>query len=93
MQSALRTFGVSLGPLFGVEIAPFDIVSVFAEYTLAFSAVYAETSGPMGDDQGWNYSIATGLGNRGSIGIIVYFLDRRAADAAESELEPGSADV
>ena len=73
----LKQFGITIGPLFGVEIAPWKSVSFFAEYRLAFRAAYASSGGSMDDDKRWNYSIGTELGNRGSIGIIVYFLDRR----------------
>ena len=83
--STSSSFGMSIGPLFGVEVAPFDIISIFAEYTLAFSAVYSSTSGPAGSDERWNYAIGTGLGNQGSIGIIVYFLDRRPPDEDTAE--------
>ena len=74
----LKQFGITIGPLFGVEIAPWKTVSFFAEYRLAFRAAYASSSGSTEDDERWNYSIGTELGNRGSIGIIVYFLDRRS---------------
>lgn len=79
MAGTVRTFGAGAGPLFGVEIAPFEILSIFAEYALTFRASYASTAGAMEDDQRWNYAIGTGLGNQGAIGIIVYFLDRRPA--------------
>ena len=74
----ITEFTMRLGPIFGVEIAPFDVLSVFAEYQLEYAPTYARTP----DGSRWNYRFATGLGNRGAIGIVVYFFDRRdSADA------------
>jgi len=66
---------IATGPamLFGVEVAPLDILSLFAEYRLGLTVSYAEA----GDDSTTNYAFGTGLGNQGAIGLIVYFLDRR----------------
>ncbi len=66
---------VATGPaaLFGVEVAPLDILSLFAEYRLGLTVSYAEA----GDDSTTNYAFGTELGNQGAIGLIVYFLDRR----------------
>ncbi len=80
-------FKFGLGPLFGVEISPLEILSIFAEYQLQYSAAYASKD----DDSTWNYTFATGLGNRAALGIIVYFLDRRLP-AEDDDEEPAAAE-
>lgn len=72
-----RVFRLDIGPLFGVEFAPIEMLSLFAEYSLAFSAAYSRARVAGTTTETWNYELATGLGNQGRIGIIVYFLDRR----------------
>ena len=71
-------FGVSIGPVLGVEFTLVEGAAVFAEYTLSFDGVRTGS----GDDQTWNYLFGTRLGNQGSIGIVVYFpgFRRRTGD-------------
>lgn len=74
--TTLTTFDIGIGPLFGVEFTLTEGLSVFAEYILELRAAYVD-GGPMADRDGWNYFLGTELGNQGSLGIVVYFLDHR----------------
>ena len=74
MQPREITFG--LQGVFGVELMPHEVLSFFAEYALAYRTTYVDSDA--GSTR--NYRFASGLGNQGSIGIVVYFLDRRAGE-------------
>lgn len=90
--TTLREFELTVGPLFGVELAVLDGLSVFAEYSLRFAAAHARTSGAAGDESSWNYFLGTELGNQGSLGIVVYFLDRRNRAAPNGNDSPTGED-
>jgi len=68
---------LSTGPVFGVEIEVFNVLSLFAEYSLAFDLTYTTTTtsiaGSETTDSTTNYSVDTGLGNDSKIGIVIYF--------------------
>ncbi len=64
------TFG--LEGVFGVEVMAHEILSFFAEYALAYRTTHVDSD--TGSTR--NHRFASGLGNKGSIGIVVYFLDR-----------------
>ncbi len=73
-----RTFPISFGPLFGIEIFPADFLSIFLEYALEFeySLISTETSVPgsvtlVRTDE---FTINTDLGNSAKLGIIIYFI-------------------
>lgn len=76
-----RVFRLDIGPLFGVEFAPIEMLSLFAEYSLNFAAAYSRAQVAGTTSETWNYELATGLGNRGRIGVVIYFLDRRDTTA------------
>ena len=71
-----RTFIASVGGILGVEVFILDFLSVFAEYKLSaglsWAGVSQETAGVGTSDSKINYEIATGLGNRSMIGVVVY---------------------
>ncbi len=76
-----RRFETGVAAVFGLEFAPLDFLSVFAEYSLKYSGWQLRAD----DGTTTNYSFSTQLGNQGAIGIIVYFLDRREPSAADDE--------
>lgn len=63
---------LSVGAIAGVEVFVFEWLSLFAEYNLAVNVnfvTYTATSQSV-----YDYTIDTGMGNEGKIGIVMYFL-------------------
>ena len=71
----LNTIPISVGGMFGIEFFLLEFLSVFVEYNLAFSIDYAHLTGSdLPDSEAEiDYSLETGLGNSGMIGIVIYF--------------------
>jgi hypothetical protein len=69
----------SLGPILGAVFFIFDPLSVFAEYGLIFrgsnARVKQDVGGTSSSDSTSSANVATELGNRGMLGIVIY-LDR-----------------
>ena len=67
----------STGPLLGVEIKIFNVLSLFVEYGIAFDLVYTSTTNSVNgietDESTQSYGVNTGMGNDSKIGIVIYF--------------------
>lgn len=68
---------ISTGPILGVEIEVFNVLSLFAEYSVAFDFTYTtdtvSVAGSETKDSTTNYGVNTGIGNDSKIGVIIYF--------------------
>ena len=68
---------ISTGPVLGVEIEVFNVLSLFAEYSIAFDFTHTTTTESVAGfetkDSATHYGVNTGLGNDSKIGIIIYF--------------------
>lgn len=73
----VNSFPVTFGPLFGVEIALFDFLSVFAEYGVQFDLTTTTTKERVGGvetkETDTDFSVETGIANSSKIGIVIYF--------------------
>ena len=76
--TSLRSFPISFGPLFGIEILIADFLSIFLEYALEieYNIISIKTSilGSVTSERADEFSINTALGNNAKLGVIIYFL-------------------
>jgi hypothetical protein len=72
----LKGFSAGVGGVLGVELFILDFLSIFAEYELSASVAWSFTSrsldGTVSESSSTNFNAATGLGNSGSLGLVVY---------------------
>ena len=68
---------LSAGPVLGVEVEIFNVLSLFAEYSIALDFTYTITkesvAGSESKDTTTDYGVSTGMGNDAKIGVIIYF--------------------
>lgn len=75
--SQVMSIPVSIGPLFGVEVAIFEFLSLFVEYSIIFDYTTTITNQSVGGSESKAtesiFSVDTGIGNDSKIGIVIYF--------------------
>ena len=68
---------ISTGPIIGVEVEIFNILSLFVEYSIALDIVYTSTTNSDGGfetkESSTHYGVNAGMGNDSKIGIVIYF--------------------
>ena len=79
----------SAGLVLGAEVFIFDFLSVFGEYQLAFDVAHTvvaqSVDGSVTESSSTNYGFGAGLGNNGSIGLVVYLRPLGFLEAASAE--------
>ncbi|MFW6139180.1 MAG: hypothetical protein ACOC7U_08405 [Spirochaetota bacterium] len=68
---------ISAGPVLGLEVAVFNVLSLFAEYSITLDFTYTITkqsvAGSESKDTSTDFGVSTGMGNDAKIGVVVYF--------------------
>ncbi|WP_319417170.1 hypothetical protein [Marispirochaeta aestuarii] len=73
-DTTLITIPINTGAIFGIEWSVTDYISLSVEYTIALEYTYNSQTSPLySDEQNSNFTLNTGLGNYGKIGVTVYF--------------------